>query len=70
MALSNRENNNFREQLLINDAEGKLTQSVFPEFVKINWPSMRSGGDRPQSISNCNFEVAGGNMATISIPTE
>ena len=35
MALSNRENNNFREQLLINDAEGKLTQSIFPEFVKI-----------------------------------
>ena len=44
--MSNREDDNFIEHLLIDDAEGKLPESVFLETAEVEWPALRGLSNR------------------------
>src|SRR3954447_26122728 len=59
MAVSYGKNDDFREQRLVHDAEGKLPKTVLSEFVKITWPASGSCNDGLQSVRHGNFEVGG-----------
>jgi len=68
--MSYRENDNFREHLLIHNAERKPVQRVPPEFTKVARPTLRSLFDRLHCFTHCLLKVRSQDHVTIPIPTK
>jgi len=62
------EDNDLRQQLLVHNAEWKLTKSVLAELIEIGWPAFRCESDVLYSTCDRPLKINRGGEATFSIP--
>jgi hypothetical protein len=55
-AVSNRKNYDFRREVLIHNAEGKLSEGVFSEILEIDGPALGSFADSACRLNKRAFQ--------------
>jgi len=68
--MSYRKNYDFRRKILINDAEGKLPESISPEIFEVDGPAMGSFSDSSYGLLKDALKVDRSNKAAVSIPSQ
>ena len=68
-AVSDCKHYDFRSEVLVHNAEGKLPQGVFSEIVYVKGPALGSIPDPCYRLSEDAFKVDGCNRAALLIPS-
>ena len=68
--VSYRKNYDFRRKILINDAEGKLSESISSEIFQVDGPAMGSFSDSFYGLLKDALKVHRSNKAAVSIPSQ
>jgi hypothetical protein len=60
----------LRREILIDDAEGKLPESIFSEIGDVHWPAPWRFSDSFYRLLKSPFKVRRCNQAAFSIPSQ
>jgi hypothetical protein len=66
--VSEREDDDFRRKLLIDDAEGESPQNVSAEVTEVDWPTLGSLPDSFYRLLKGALKVDRGDGTTVSVP--